>query len=154
AGDVFGNGMLYTDRIKLVAAFNHTHIFIDPTPDPKLSYIERMRLFKLPSSTWEDYDTHLISKGGGIYSRHIKSIKLSPQARAALKIDKEFVIPSELIRTILKAPVDLFWNGGIGTFVKATSESHTEIGDRANDAVRINGNELHCRVVAEGGNLG
>lgn len=154
AGDVFGNGMLYTDHIKLVAAFNHTHIFIDPNPDPRLSYFERLRLFKQPTSTWEDYDPALISEGGGVYSRSVKSIKLSPEARIALGINKEAIMPNDLIRAILKAPVDLLWNGGIGTYVKATSETHNEIGDRANDALRVNGNELRCRCVAEGGNLG
>jgi glutamate dehydrogenase len=154
AGDVFGNGMLYTDRIKLIAAFNHTHIFIDPNPDPKLSYFERLHLFKLPASSWEDYDPHLISKGGGVFSRSVKLIKLSPEARLALGVTKEALIPSELIKAILKAPVDLLWNGGIGTFVKSCSETQNEIGDRANDTLRINGNELRCKVVAEGGNLG
>lgn len=154
AGDVFGNGVLYTDHIKLVAAFNHTHIFIDPDPDPKLSYFERLRLFKLPASTWEDYDTNLLSKGGGIYSRALKSIKLSPEARNVLGINKEAIIPNDLMRAILKAPVDLLWNGGIGTFVKGSSETNNEIGDRANDSIRINGNELRCLSVAEGGNLG
>ncbi len=154
AGDVFGNGLLYIDRIKLIAAFNHTHIFLDPTPDTKLSYFERMRLFQLPSSSWEDYDRNLISQGGGVYSRFMKSIKLSPEARLALGINKDSIIPNDLIRAILKAPVDLLWNGGIGTFVKASSESNNEIGDRTNDPLRVNGNELHCKVVAEGGNLG
>lgn len=154
AGDVFGNGMLYTDRIKLIAAFNHTHIFIDPNPDAKLSYYERMRLFKLPTSSWEDYDPNLISEGGGIYSRSVKSIKLSSEAQEVLGISKESIVPSDLIRAILKMPVDLLWNGGIGTFVKASIESNNEIGDRANDALRVNGNELQARVVAEGGNLG
>jgi glutamate dehydrogenase len=154
AGDVFGNGMLYTDHIKLVAAFNHTHIFLDPSPDPKASYFERMRLFKMSTSTWEDYDSNLISRGGGIYLRSAKSIKLSPEVGALLNITREAVVPSDLVRAILKAPVDLIWNGGIGTFVKASIETNNEIGDRANDAVRVNGNELHCRAVAEGGNLG
>lgn len=154
SGDVFGNGMLYTDHIKLIAAFNHTHIFIDPNPNAKLSYFERLRLFKLPSSTWEDYDPSLISPGGGVFSRAVKSIKLSPEAREALGISKEAIIPNDLVRAILKAPADLLWNGGIGTFVKATTESHNEIGDRTNDYVRINGNELRCKSVAEGGNLG
>lgn len=154
AGDVFGNGLLYTDRIKLLAAFNHTHIFIDPNPDAKLSYYERLRLFKLPTSTWEDYDSNLISAGGGVYSRAVKAIKLSSQAQAILGIDQESIVPNELIKIILKAPVDLLWNGGIGTFVKASSETNNEIGDRANDSLRINGKELRCKVVAEGGNLG
>lgn len=154
SGDVFGNGMLYTDKIKLIAAFNHNHIFIDPNPDTRLSYFERMRLFKLPTSSWEDYDVNLISQGGGVFSRTIKSIRLSPEAKTALKIEKDMLSPNELIKAILKAPIDLFWNGGIGTYVKSSNESHAEIGDRANDSVRINGKELRCKVVAEGGNLG
>jgi glutamate dehydrogenase len=154
AGDVFGNGMLYTDHIKLIAAFNHAHIFIDPNPDSKLSYFERLRLFKMPSSNWENYDVKLISEGGGVYSRSAKYIALSLEARNVLGIDRETITPNDLIRAILKAPVDLLFNGGIGTFVKASSETNMEIGDRANDSLRINGNELKCRVVAEGGNLG
>lgn len=154
SGDVFGNGMLLSEHIKLVAAFNHSHIFIDPHPNPTISYFERMRLFKLPTSTWEDYDPQLISKGGGVYLRSAKVIKLSPEVRAVLNISKEQLQPNELIKHILKAPVDLLWNGGIGTYVKAVTESHSEIGDRTNDALRVNGNELHCRAVAEGGNLG
>lgn len=154
SGDVFGNGLLYTDKIRLVAAFNHTHIFIDPNPDARQSYFERMRLFKLPSSTWDDYDNNLISPGGGVFSRSVKSIKLSPEAKKALSIEKDSIVPNELIRAILKSPVDLFWNGGIGTYVKSTSESHSEIGDRTNDPLRINGDELRCKTVAEGGNLG
>jgi glutamate dehydrogenase len=154
AGDVFGNGLLYTDNIKLIAAFNHAHIFIDPDPDPKVSYFERLRLFKLPNSTWDDYDRNLISKGGGVYPRTVKSIKISPEVRSILGLNKEALIPSDLIRAILKAPADLLWNGGIGTFVKASSETHSEIGDRSNDLLRVNGNELRCKAVAEGGNLG
>jgi glutamate dehydrogenase len=154
AGDVFGNGLLYTDHIKLIAAFNHTHIFLDPTPDPKLSYFERLRLFKLPGSTWEDYDHTLISKGGGVFSRSLKFIKLSPEIRTLLGTNRDTILPSDLIHTILKMPADLLWNGGIGTFVKASTETHIEIGDRINDSLRVNGNELHCKVVAEGGNLG
>lgn len=154
SGDVFGNGMLLSEHIQLVAAFNHSHIFIDPHPNPTTSYFERMRLFKLPASTWEDYDANLISRGGGVYSRSAKAIKLSSEARAVLNITKENLQPNELIRCILQAPVDLLWNGGIGTYVKAKSESHSEIGDRTNDAVRVNGSDLKCKVVAEGGNLG
>ncbi|MET0496836.1 MAG: NAD-glutamate dehydrogenase domain-containing protein [Steroidobacteraceae bacterium] len=154
SGDVFGNGMLLSRHIQLVAAFNHQHILIDPTPDAARSFAERERLFKLPRSTWEDYNQKLISKGGGIYPRSAKSIKLSTQAQALLDIKKESVTPQDLMRAILTMRVDLLWNGGIGTYVKATSESHGEVGDRANDAVRVNGQELRCKVVGEGGNLG
>ena len=154
SGDVFGNGMLLSRHIKLKAAFNHMHIFIDPFPDPEVAYQERERLFKLPRSTWADYNPELISKGGGVYSRSAKSIKLSPEAREALSIEETVLTPTELIRAILKAPVDLLWNGGIGTYVKGKSESNAEVGDRANDAVRVNGEDLRCRVVGEGGNLG
>ncbi len=153
-GDVFGNGMLLSEQIRLVAAFNHLHIFIDPDPDPATGFKERKRLFELPRSSWRDYETKLISKGGGVFDRSAKSIKLSAQARKALGIDAEVLTPTEVIKAILQAPVDLLWNGGIGTYVKARSESHDEVGDRANDAVRINGEELRCRVVGEGGNLG
>lgn len=154
SGDVFGNGMLRSQHIKLVAAFNHQHIFIDPDPDPAASYAERARLFGLPRSTWEDYDPKLISKGGGVFSRSAKSIHLSPEAQAVLGLHSETVTPPELIRAILCAPVDLLWNGGIGTYVKASDETHAEVGDRANDAVRVNGRDLRCRIVGEGGNLG
>lgn len=158
AGDVFGNGMLLSPYIKLVAAFNHQHIFLDPNPDPVISYAERERLFKLPRSTWADYNKDLISKGGGVFDRKAKSITLSPEAKVALEVALEFkqdrVIPNDLIRTILKAPVILFWNGGIGTYVKSSNESNLTVGDRSNDALRINGSELRCKVVAEGGNLG
>ncbi|MGB6976380.1 MAG: NAD-glutamate dehydrogenase [Gammaproteobacteria bacterium] len=154
SGDVFGNGMLLSEHFKLVAAFNHIHIFLDPHPDPKTSYQERLRLFNLPRSTWDDYDKSLISKGGGVYLRSSKAIKPSPEIKELLEIKKEVVTPSELIRAILKAPVDLLWNGGIGTYVKASVESNNDVGDRANDMLRINGDELRCRVVAEGGNLG
>lgn len=154
AGDVFGNGMLISDKVKLVAAFNHAHIFIDPDPDPRVSYQERIRMFSLPRSTWEDYNAALISKGGGVYKRSLKSIKLSPEARNLFNIKKDSIAPNDLIRAILKSPVDLLWNGGIGTFVKASHESNLDVGDRANDAIRVNANELTCRVVGEGGNLG
>ncbi len=154
-GDVFGNGMLLSRQIKLVAAFNHQHIFIDPDPDPETSFAERERLFALPRSSWTDYDSDSISEGGGIYSRSAKRIRLSPQAQQALGIEgRERFTPNELIHEILKAPVDLLWNGGIGTYVKATAESHAEVGDRANEALRVNGRELRCKVVGEGGNLG
>lgn len=154
SGDVFGNGMLLSEHIKLIAAFNHQHIFLDPNPDTKKSFAERQRMFNLPRSSWMDYDTKLISKGGGIYSRAAKSIELSKEIREALKFDKEHATPTELIQAILKAPVDLLWNGGIGTYVKANVERNMDVGDRANDAVRINGKDLRCKVVGEGGNLG
>ncbi len=153
-GDVFGNGMLLSRQIKLLAAFNHMHIFIDPDPDPEASFVERERLFKLPRSSWKDYDGSLISEGGGIYERSAKSITLSEQARRALGIEQIVLTPNELMSAILKAPVDLFWNGGIGTFVKSRHETHADAGDRSNDAIRVNGGELRCKVVGEGGNLG
>ncbi|HET6724568.1 MAG TPA: NAD-glutamate dehydrogenase [Gammaproteobacteria bacterium] len=154
AGDVFGNGMLLSRHIKLIAAFNHMHIFLDPDPDPETSFKERERLFNLPRSTWDDYNVDLISTGGGIYPRSAKQIPLSKEIQAALDIEAESLTPQELIRAILKAPVDLLWNGGIGTYVKAGRESSMDVGDRTNDAVRINGKELRCKVVGEGGNLG
>jgi glutamate dehydrogenase len=154
AGDVFGNGMLLSEHIRLIAAFNHMHIFIDPNPDSALSYVERKRLFALPRSSWSDYDPELISKGGGVFNRSAKSIKLSPEIKQALSIKKDSLAPNELIRAILKAQVDLLWNGGIGTFIKATQESHIDVGDRTNDGIRIDATELNCRVIAEGGNLG
>src|SRR5690625_3822277 len=154
SGDVFGNGMLYTDKIRLVAAFNHLHIFLDPNPDAASSFAERKRLFELPRSTWRDYDTSLISEGGGVFDRSDKSIPLSPQIREALDVYDEALSGQELIRAILRAPVDLLWNGGIGTYVKASSETDIEVGDRANDSVRVHGSELRAKVVGEGGNLG
>ncbi len=154
SGDVFGNGLLMTPHLKLVAAFNHMHIFLDPKPDASVSFAERKRLFDLPRSSWEDYDNNLISQGGGVYSRASKAIPLSPQVQALLNIDVKELVPNELIKAILKAPVDLLWNGGIGTYVKACTETNMEVGDRTNDAVRINGEELNARVVCEGGNLG
>lgn len=154
SGDVFGNGMLLSEHIQLVAAFDHRHIFIDPTPDVARSFAERKRLFELPRSSWDDYDKSLISKGGGVYPRGAKSIKLSVEARAAIGVDAGELPPVELLRAILQAPVDLLYNGGIGTYVKASSESHAQVGDKASDAFRVNGRELRCKVVAEGGNLG
>src|SRR5690606_7762958 len=154
SGDVFGNGMLLSEQIKLVAAFDHRHIFVDPDPDPAVGYAERKRLFGLPASSWEDYDRSKLSRGGGIYSRHAKSITLSREACDALGITTATLTPPELIRAVLRAPVDLLWNGGIGTYVKASDEPHASAGDPANDAVRVDGAELRCRVVAEGGNLG
>ncbi len=154
SGDVFGNGMLLSRHIRLVAAFDHRHIFIDPEPDCATSYAERERLFELPRSSWADYDSALISAGGGIWPRTAKSIALTDEMRRALDVEGESLTPAELIRAILMAPVDLFYNGGIGTYVKATDETNAQVGDRATDALRINADQLRCRVVAEGGNLG
>jgi glutamate dehydrogenase len=156
SGDVFGNGMLLSRHIRLVAAFDHRHVFIDPDPDPAASFSERRRLFDLPRSSWDDYDRSLISPGGGIWPRSTKSIPLSVQVKEALGIDGEVMAlsPEELINAILKAPVTLLWNGGIGTYVKASHEVQADAGDRANDAVRVDGTELRAKVVGEGGNLG
>ena len=154
AGDVFGNGMLLSPHIRLVAAFNHQHIFLDPEPDAARSFKERERLFNLPRSSWTDYDAKLISKGGGVFPRNAKEIALSPQARLLLGIDAPKSTPVEIIRAILKLPVDLHWNGGIGTYVKASWEANSAVGDRTNDAVRVDGRDLRCKVVGEGGNLG
>ncbi|WP_413625849.1 NAD-glutamate dehydrogenase [Luteibacter sp. Lutesp34] len=156
SGDVFGNGMLLSEHIRLLAAFDHRHIFLDPNPDAAKSFAERQRMFALPRSSWDDYDKSLISAGGGVYPRSAKSIPVSPEVRAALGIRAEVahMAPSDLLSAILKAPVDLLWNGGIGTYVKATGETHADVGDRANNALRVNGNELRCKVVGEGGNLG
>jgi glutamate dehydrogenase len=154
SGDVFGNGMLLSEHIALVAAFDHRHIFIDPSPDVAVSHAERKRLFQLPRSSWADYDKNLISAGGGVYPRSAKSIKLSEQARAVLGTDAAELTPAELLRVILLAPVDLLYNGGIGTYVKATFETHAQVGDKASDGFRVNGSELRCKVLAEGGNLG
>ena len=154
SGDVFGNGMLLSKHTKLLAAYNHMHIFLDPDPDPAISFEERKRLFNLPRSTWLDYNPELISKGGGIFNRSAKSIKLTPEIKAMLNIKKDSLVPNDLIKAILKAPVDLIWNGGIGTFVKSTQETHADAGDRSNDAIRLDATELTARVIAEGGNLG
>jgi len=154
AGDVFGNGLLRSDQVKLVAAFNHQHIFIDPDPDPKQSFSERERLFHLPRSSWDDYDRSLISEGGGVFSRKSKSIRLTSQIQALLATLDTQLTPAELIHQLLQAEVDLLWNGGIGTYIKAQSESHSDVGDKANDSVRVNGSELGARVLGEGGNLG
>ena len=154
SGDVFGNGMLLSQHLKLVAAFNHLHIFIDPDPNPMVSYQERERLFNLPRSSWADYDRKLISEGGGVYRRTAKSVSITPEIKKLLDITKDSLVPNELIRAILRAPVDLIWNGGIGTYVKECKESNLDVGDRANDAVRINGADLRARVICEGGNLG
>jgi glutamate dehydrogenase len=154
SGDVFGNGVLLSRCMRLRAAFNHQHIFLDPDPDPETSFLERRRMFELPRSSWDDYDRKLISAGGGVWSRSEKLIQLAPEARAMLDLEAAGVTPDELVRAILRMRVDLLWNGGIGTYVKAATEMHSEVGDRTNDAVRINGRELRCRVVGEGGNLG
>ncbi len=157
SGDVFGNGMRYTDRIRLVAAFDHRHVFVDPDPDPVASLAERRRLFEMPRSSWADYDRSLLSAGGDIFDRSVKAVRPSAAARAALGIPDDApaeMQPNELIRAILQAPVDLLWNGGIGTYVKHTAETNSDVGDRANDGVRISGNQVRARVVGEGGNLG
>jgi glutamate dehydrogenase len=154
SGDVFGNGLLRSPHLQLVAAFDHRHIFIDPDPDPAVSFAERQRLFELPRSSWAEYDASLLSAGGGVYPRTLKTIELSEAARRRLGTDRDVFTPVDLVSAILRAPVDLLWNGGIGTYVKATSETHVDVGDRANDALRINGAELRCRMVGEGGNLG
>ncbi|MCG8516708.1 MAG: NAD-glutamate dehydrogenase [Pseudomonadales bacterium] len=153
-GDVFGNGLLRSDKTRLVAAFNHLHIFIDPEPDPAKSFAERDRLFNMPRSAWSDYNPELISKGGGVFSRNAKSIPVSKEMKKLLNIKADRVPPNMLISHILKAEVDLLWFGGIGTYVKANSEAHGDVGDKANDGLRVNGNELRCKVVGEGGNLG
>ncbi|WP_432574196.1 NAD-glutamate dehydrogenase [Kineococcus sp. SYSU DK005] len=156
SGDVFGNGMLLSRGIRLVAAFDHRHVFLDPDPDPEASFAERQRLFALPRSSWADYDPALISAGGGVHSRTAKSVPISEQVARVLGLDEgvRSLSPIEVVRAVLTAPVDLFWNGGIGTYVKASTESHADVGDKANDAVRVDGAQLRVRVVGEGGNLG
>ncbi|MGK5628601.1 NAD-glutamate dehydrogenase [Streptomyces sp. URMC 123] len=156
SGDVFGNGMLLSEHIRLVAAFDHRHIFLDPNPDAATSYAERRRIFELPRSSWADYDTELLSAGGGIHPRSAKSIPINAQVRAALGIDAKVtkMTPADLMRAILRAPVDLLWNGGIGTYVKASTESNADVGDKANDPIRVDGQDLRVKVVGEGGNLG
>jgi glutamate dehydrogenase len=154
SGDVFGNGMLLAPHMRLIAAFDHRHVFLDPNPDAPAALAERRRLFDLSGSSWDDYDRGLISQGGGVWPRSAKAVPVSPQARVALGVDAESLTPTELIQAILRAPVDLLWNGGIGTYVKSTGEEHDDVGDRANDAVRISGRELRASVVGEGGNLG
>jgi len=155
-GDVFGNGMLLSKHIKLLAAFDHRHVFVDPNPDPARSWEERARLFAVPRSSWADYDTDLISQGGGVFPRTLKSIEITEEMRHALGIDKsvQALTPAELIQACLRAPVDLLWNGGIGTFVKAVTESQDDVGDKTNDALRVDGCEVRAKCVAEGGNLG
>ncbi len=154
SGDVFGNGMLLSKQIKLLAAFNHMHIFLDPDPDAAKCFAERDRLFKLPRSSWEDYNTDLISKGGGIFSRTLKSIPISAEVKVAFGIKKDDMAPNELISTLLASKVDLLWNGGIGTYIKASTETHVDAQDKANDPLRVDARDLQCKVVGEGGNLG
>ncbi|MFG3123529.1 NAD-glutamate dehydrogenase [Streptomyces sp. NPDC017615] len=156
SGDVFGNGMLLSEHIRLVAAFDHRHIFIDPVPDAATGYAERRRLFELPRSSWADYDTSLLSAGGGVFPRSAKSIPLNHHIREALGIEEKIskMTPADLMKTILKAPVDLLWNGGIGTYVKSSAETDADVGDKANDAIRVDGADLRVKVVGEGGNLG
>ena len=153
-GDVFGNGMLLSEHIQLVAAFNHLHIFIDPNPNAAATFVERQRLFETPRSTWEDFDQSLLSEGAVVFSRNAKSLNLNPQIKARFNIQSDKLTPTELIEAILKSQVDLIWNGGIGTYVKAASENNAEVGDRTNDGLRVNGRDLNCRVFGEGGNLG
>src|ERR1700678_165890 len=156
SGDVFGNGMLLSRKIKLVGAFDHRHVFVDPDPDPATSFAERQRMFGLPRSSWADYDASLLSAGGGVWPRSVKSVPISPQARAALGLDQPVtaLTPADLISAMLKAPVDLLWNGGVGPHVKATAETQTSAGDRSNDGIRVDAPPLRARVVGEGGNLG
>ncbi|MFC0268321.1 NAD-glutamate dehydrogenase [Kushneria aurantia] len=154
AGDVFGNGMLLSEKIRLVAAFNHRHIFIDPEPDCEASFKERKRMFELATSSWADYDKSLISEGGGVFSREAKSIEISDAMRERFGISEQRMAPNDLIHALLRAQVDLLWNGGIGTYVKSSEESHADVGDKANDSLRVDGCELGCRVIGEGGNLG
>ena len=154
SGDVFGNGMLCSEHTRLVAAFDHRDIFLDPNPDAAASYAERKRLFELPRSSWQDYDSDLISDGGGVHSRSLKSIQITPEVKKALGIDADQMTPAELMQAILLAPVDLLWNGGIGTYVKGESESDADAGDKANDPIRVNGGQLRAKCVGEGGNLG
>ncbi|SMR71312.1 NAD-glutamate dehydrogenase [Marinobacterium sediminicola] len=154
SGDVFGNGMLRSDKIRLVAAFNHQHIFIDPDPDPATSFAERERLFALPRSGWADYDAELISRGGGVFQRSAKSITLTPEIKEMTGLSGSRVTPTELISALLCAKVDLIWNGGIGTYIKASDESHAEVGDKSNDSLRVNAGDVRAKVIGEGGNLG
>ncbi len=153
-GDVFGNGMLLSEHIRLVAAFNHMHIFVDPDPDPAKSYLERKRLFEKPRSSWSDYESKLISKGGGIFQRSAKSVVITPEMKKRFAIEENHLTPNDLIVALLKSPVDMIWNGGIGTYIKGSGESNADVGDKANDAIRINGTQVQARVIGEGGNLG
>ncbi|MFD8960438.1 NAD-glutamate dehydrogenase domain-containing protein, partial [Streptomyces anulatus] len=156
SGDVFGNGMLLSEHIRLVAAFDHRHIFLDPNPDAATSYAERRRLFDLPRSSWADYETGLLSAGGGIHPRSAKSIPLNSHVREALGIDPSVskMTPADLMQTILKAPVDLVWNGGIGTYIKAVSESNADVGDKGHEAKRVNSDDHRATVVGGGGHRG
>jgi glutamate dehydrogenase len=154
SGDVFGNGLLRSNNSQLIAAFNHLHIFVDPKPNSKKSFQERLRLFNLPRSSWCDYNKKLISAGGGVYARSLKKIKISKQVKKIFKITEDELAPNALIKYIISADCDLLWNGGIGTYAKASKENNVEVGDRANDSVRVNANQLKCRIVGEGGNLG
>ena len=154
SGDVFGNGMLLSEHLKIVAAFDHRHVFLDPDPDPAVSFAERSRLFELPRSSWADYDESLISEGGGVFPRTMKAIPVSARAAEVLDVEPGNLDPPTLVRAILRAPADLLWNGGIGTYVKASTETHADVGDKSNDAVRVDGDELRVAVVGEGGNLG
>ena len=154
SGDVFGNAMLLSRHIRLLAAFDHRHIFLDPAAQAASGFAERQRLFDLPRSSWDDYDRKKISRGGGVFARSAKSIALSPEAGALLGLSSTSAAPNDVIRAILRMPADLLWNGGIGTYVKSSEESNADVGDRTNDAVRINGAELRVKVVGEGGNLG
>jgi glutamate dehydrogenase len=154
SGDVFGNGMLLSDKLRLVAAFDHRHVFVDPNPDPSASFAERSRLASLPGSSWADYDPAVISPGGGVFPRSGRSVPLSAAARAALGVDADELAPDELVQAVLRAPVDLLWNGGIGTYVRASHEADADVADRGNDRVRVTAEQLRCRVVGEGGNLG
>ncbi|ROS04999.1 glutamate dehydrogenase [Sinobacterium caligoides] len=154
AGDVFGNGMLLSEHILLKAAFNHQHIFIDPNPVAATSFAERKRLFDMPRSSWADYDESLISEGGGVFSRQAKFVRISEQIKAVFGIHQDRLTPNELLTILLKAEVDLIWNGGIGTYAKASTESHADVGDKANDVLRVDGRDLRCKVIGEGGNLG
>src|SRR5262249_22784251 len=153
SGDVFGNGMLMSRHLRLLGAFNHMHVFIDPAPDPETSFAERQRLFHLPRSSWADYDPTLISQGGGVFERNAQSVLVSPEIKRAFDIEADHLTPAELIRHLLAAPVDLLWFGGIGTYIKAPDEGHIEVGDRSNDALRIDGNKVRAKVVGEGANL-
>src|SRR5690606_1561740 len=154
SGDVFGNGMLRSKAIRLVAAFDHRHIFIDPDPDPAKSWTERQRLYDLPRSSWDDYERKLLSKGGGIFPRSQKEIPLSAEARAVLGIEAEAIDPDGLISAILKSPVDLIWFGGIGTYMKSSAENNAAVGDPANDSLRVDGADIRAKVIGEGANLG
>ncbi|WP_228002892.1 NAD-glutamate dehydrogenase [Nocardia australiensis] len=156
SGDVFGNGMLLSEHIRLVAAFDHRHIFLDPIPDAARSFVERRRMFALPRSSWAEYDPSVISAGGGVYDRSAKAVPVTPEVRAALDLgpDVTTLSPPEMIKAILQAPVDLLWNGGIGTYIKASTETNAEVGDKSNDAVRVSANQLRTKVIGEGGNLG